>query len=165
MKKYIFNTVFLSSNVICSLKSYILAGLGLMFIYYKKGQQKEITIVTVTFGKLNWWVCFVKIKMQGYKMYTFGYMLVFSLKGDLSCKRHFLMSFIHKYVSQGTHKVSENKNLSLFLCTQISKNGGTTELIQICVRYDVISEMLAGFTPTALSETLLSETMPGVFWT
>ena len=30
---------------------------------------------------------------------------------------------------------------SLFLRTQISKNGGTTELIQICVRYDVISEM------------------------
>ena len=54
------------------------------------------------------------------------------------------MSFIHKYVSplcQGTHKVSENKTLSLFLRTHISKNGGTTELIQICVRYDVISEM------------------------
>ena len=44
-------------------------------------------------------------------------------------------------VCQGTHKVSENKPLSLFLRTQISKNGGTTELIQISVRYDVISEM------------------------
>ena len=42
---------------------------------------------------------------------------------------------------QGTHKVSENKALSLFLRTQITKNGGTTELIQICVRYDVILEM------------------------
>ena len=54
------------------------------------------------------------------------------------------MPFVRKDVSpvcQGTHKVSENKTLSLFLCTQISKNGGTTELIQICVRYDVISEM------------------------
>ena len=37
----------------------------------------------------------------------------------------------------------------------ISKNGGTTELIQICCRYDVISKMCVGFTPTALSETLL----------
>ena len=58
---------------------------------------------------------------------------------------HFLMSFIHKYVSP----VSENKTLFLFLRTQISKNGGTTELIQICVRYDIIS--------------LLSETMPDCF--
>ena len=44
------------------------------------------------------------------------------------------MSFIHKYVSpvcQGTHKVSENKTLSLFVRAQISKNGGTMELIQI----------------------------------
>ena len=63
-----------------------------------------------------------------------------------------------------THKVSENTTLSLFLRTQIFKNGGTTELIQICVRYDVISEMWAGFTPTAQSETLLSETMHNVFW-
>ena len=50
------------------------------------------------------------------------------------------MSFIHKDVSlvcQGTHAASGNKTLSLFLRTQISKNGGTTELIQICVRYDV----------------------------
>jgi len=82
--------------------------------------------------------------------------------GLLSCKLHFFMPFVHKDVSpvcQGTHKVSENKTLSLFLHTQISKNGGTTELIHICVRYDVISEMWAGFTPTTLSETLLSETM------
>ena len=62
-------------------------------------------------------------------------------------------------VCQGTHNVSGNKPLSLFLRTHISKNGGTTELIQICIRYDVISEMWAGFTPTGLSETLLSETM------
>ena len=51
---------------------------------------------------------------------------------------------IHKDVSsvcQGTHAASENKSPSLFLRTQISKNGATTELIQICVRYDVISEM------------------------
>ena len=43
-------------------------------------------------------------------------------KGDLLCKMHFLMSFIHKYVSpvgQGTHKVAENKTLSLFLHTHI----------------------------------------------
>jgi len=43
-------------------------------------------------------------------------------KGDLLCKMHFMMSFIHKYVSlvcQGTHKVSENKTLSLFLRTHI----------------------------------------------
>ena len=44
-------------------------------------------------------------------------------------------------VCRGTHAASGNKPLSLFLRTQISKNGGTTELIQICVRYDVISEM------------------------
>ena len=65
-------------------------------------------------------------------------------KGHLLCKMHFFMSFIHKYVSslvQETHKVSENKTLSLFLRTHISKNGGTTELIQICCRLDVISEM------------------------
>ena len=37
-------------------------------------------------------------------------------------------------VCQETHKVSENKPLSLFLRTHVSKNGGTTELIQIfCV--------------------------------
>ena len=51
------------------------------------------------------------------------------LKGDLSCKMHFVMSFIHKYVSpvrRGTHAASENKTLSLFLRTQISKNVGTT---------------------------------------
>jgi len=65
------------------------------------------------------------------------------------------MSFIHQHVSpvcpccvpgvspvcQETHKVSENKTLSLFLRTHISKNGETTEMIQICVRYDVISAM------------------------
>ena len=46
----------------------------------------------------------------------------------------FFMSFIHKYVSpvcQGTHKVSENTTISIFLRAQISKNGGITELIQI----------------------------------
>ena len=62
-----------------------------------------------------------------------------------------LMSSIHKDVSpvcQGTHTASENKTLSLFLLTQISKNGATTDLIQICVRYDVISVMWAGFTRT-----------------
>jgi len=72
------------------------------------------------------------------------------------------MFFIHKYVSsvrQGTHKVSENKTLSLFLHTHISKNGGTTELIQICVRYDVISEMRTH----GPIRKLLSETMRDVF--
>jgi len=61
-----------------------------------------------------------------------------NIKGLLSCKMLFIMSLIHKCVSpvsQGTHQVSENKTLSLFLRTQISKNGGTTELIQICCRY------------------------------
>ena len=51
--------------------------------------------------------------------------------------------FIHKYVSpvcKETHKVSENKTPSLFLRTQISKKGGTTGLIQISCRYDVMSE-------------------------
>ena len=40
------------------------------------------------------------------------------LKGDLSCKMHFCTSFIHEYVSlvfQGTHQVSENPTLSIFL--------------------------------------------------
>jgi len=40
----------------------------------------------------------------------------------LSCKMHFFMSFIHKYVSsvcKGTHKVPENKTLSLF-CSHFS---------------------------------------------
>ena len=79
-------------------------------------------------------------------------------KGLLSCKVHVFISSIHKHVSpvcQGTHKVSENKTLSLSLRTQISQNGGTTELIQICCRYDVISGMWAGLTPMAQSETLL----------
>ena len=57
---------------------------------------------------------------------------------------------------RGTHKVSENKTLSLFLRTQISKNGAATELIQICVRYDVISEMWTHGT----IRKWLSETMP-----
>ena len=73
-----------------------------------------------------------------------------------------VMYFLHKYVSpvcQETHKVSENITLFIFLRTHVSKNEGTTELIQICVRYDVISEMWAGFKPTGLSEMLLSETM------
>ena len=48
---------------------------------------------------------------------------------------------LNALVCQGTYAVSEKKPLSLFLRTQISKNGGTTELIQICVRYDVISEI------------------------
>jgi len=56
---------------------------------------------------------------------------------------------------QETHEVSENTTLSLFLLTHISRNGGTTELIQICCGHDVITQMWAGFTPTALSETLL----------
>ena len=68
------------------------------------------------------------------------------------------MSFIHTYVSlvcKETHKVSENTTPSLFLRTHISKNGGTTELIQICCSHDDITNIWAGFTPTALSETLL----------
>ena len=72
------------------------------------------------------------------------------------------MSVIHKDVSpvcQGTHAASENKTLSLFLRTKISKNGGTTELIQICVRYDVISAMQTHST----IRWLLSETMPDCF--
>ena len=58
----------------------------------------------------------------------------FYVKGELSCKMHFCTSFIHEYVSpvcQGTHQVSENTTLSLFLHTQISKNGAATELIII----------------------------------
>ena len=49
-------------------------------------------------------------------------------------KMHFCTSCIHEYVSpvfQGTHQVSENTTLSLFLHTQISKNGAATDLIQI----------------------------------
>ena len=68
------------------------------------------------------------------------------------------MSFIHKYVSpvcQETHNVSENMTLSLLVFTNISKSGGTTELNQICCGHDDITKMWAGFTPTALSETLL----------
>ena len=63
----------------------------------------------------------------------------------------------------GNSQSVRKQTFSLFLRTQISKNGGTTELIQICCQYDVISKMWAGFTPTALSETLLSETMPDFF--
>ena len=78
-----------------------------------------------------------------------------------------LFDVFYKYVSpvcQGTQKISENKTLSLFLRTQISKNGGTMELIQICVLYDVnyvISDMWTHGT----IRKLLSETMPDVFWT
>ena len=56
-----------------------------------------------------------------------------SLKGDLSCKMHLCTSFIHEYVSlvfQGTHQVSENTTLSIFLHTQISKKGAATDLIK-----------------------------------
>ena len=59
--------------------------------------------------------------------------LAIKVKGDLSCKMHFGTSFIHEYVSpvcQGTHQVSENTTLSLFLHTQISKNGAATDLMQ-----------------------------------
>jgi len=44
-------------------------------------------------------------------------------------------------VCKETHKVSENKTLSLFLLTHISKNGGTTELIQISCGHDDITKM------------------------
>ena len=57
-----------------------------------------------------------------------------SFKGDLSCTMHFCTSFIHEYLSlvcQGTHQVSENTTLSIFLHTQISKNGAATDLIKI----------------------------------
>ena len=74
---------------------------------------------------------------------------------------HFPMSVIHQHVSPVRQKI----NPSLFSSVPKSLKTGTTELIQIYVRYDVISEMWAGFKPTALSETLLSETMPDVFWT
>ena len=46
---------------------------------------------------------------------------------------HFCTSFIHEYVSpvfQGTHQVSENTTLSIFLHTQISKKGAATDLIK-----------------------------------
>ena len=46
---------------------------------------------------------------------------------------HFCTSFIHEYVSpvfQGTHQVSENTSLSIFLHTQISKKGAATDLIK-----------------------------------
>ena len=55
------------------------------------------------------------------------------IKGDLSSKMHFCTSFIHEYVSpvfQGTHQVSENTTLSIFLHTQISKKGAATDLIK-----------------------------------
>ena len=56
------------------------------------------------------------------------------LKGDLSCKMHFCTSFIHEHVSQGTHQVSENTTLSIFLHTQISKQGAATDLITPPIR-------------------------------
>ena len=55
-----------------------------------------------------------------------------SIKGLLSCKMHFLMSFIHNDVPpvcQQTHKVPESATVSHFLRTRISKNGGTRELV------------------------------------
>jgi len=70
----------------------------------------------------------------------------------------YYVSFIYKYVSpvcQETHKVSENKTLSLFLLSHISKNRGTTEMIQICWGHDDITKMWAGFTRTTRSDTLL----------
>ena len=48
---------------------------------------------------------------------------------------------------------------SLFLRTQISKNGGTTELIQICVRYDVISEM---WTPGPIRNVAIRNNVQGL---
>ena len=60
-------------------------------------------------------------------------MFLNALKGDLSCKMHFGTSCLHEYVSpvfQGTHQVSENTTLSIFLHTQISKKGAATDLIK-----------------------------------
>ena len=83
----------------------------------------------------------------------------YKLKGDLSCKMHFVMSFLHKSRCVGVLAQRQKIKPSLFLRTQISKNGATTELIQICVRYDVISEMWTHGTIWKL----LSETMPDSF--
>ena len=61
----------------------------------------------------------------------FSYKITIIIKGDLSCKMHFVMSFLHQHVSpvcQGTHAASENKTLSLFLRTQNSKNGADPDL-------------------------------------
>ena len=58
----------------------------------------------------------VLVSVDNYKEGSF---IERNLKGDLSCKMHFLMSFIHEYVCRGTHAASENKTLSLFLRTQI----------------------------------------------
>ena len=73
--------------------------------------------------------------MQFFSDYDMGYkhFQVCFVKGDLSCKMHLCTSCIHEYVSpvcQGTHQVSENTTLSLFLHTLISKNGAATDLIQ-----------------------------------
>ena len=46
---------------------------------------------------------------------------------------HLCTSCLHEYVSpvfQGTHQVSENTTLSIFLHTQISKKGAATDLIK-----------------------------------
>ena len=67
-------------------------------------------------------------------------MVLKSLKFELAKPAGTLRNYVSP-VCQGTHAASENKTLSLFLRSQISKNGATTELIQICSRYDVISAM------------------------
>ena len=67
------------------------------------------------------------------QLFGFSAPIIWNLKGDLSCKMHFCTSFIHEYVSpvfQGTHQVSENTTLSIFLHTQIAKKGAATDLIK-----------------------------------
>jgi len=60
-------------------------------------------------------------------------------KGHLLYKMHFFTYIYVSPVSKETHKVSENKTLSRFLLTHISKNG-------TCCGLQVITEMWAGYT-------------------
>ena len=57
----------------------------------------------------------------------------------------------------------EKKKNNLSFSSMYLRISSATQKPQQWSRYDVISEMWAGFRPTALSETLLSETMPDCF--
>ena len=70
-------------------------------------------------------------------------------KGQLLCKIHFFMSFIHKHVSplcKEILKVSGTKICSLFVLIHLYKNLSENELIRFWPLYDVIRIFLACVT-------------------
>ena len=68
-------------------------------------------------------------------------------KGQLLCKMHFLMCFIHKMCPRCRDTQRVRKYNPPFSSVPTSlKIGGSTELIQICCGHGDITKMWAGFT-------------------